>query len=84
MTDRHRSDPVLDRPGPGPVTELVRSLVTSNTDGIPIPPLMMERGGEGREDEGREKGELCKKGRRRKVLLENECSRREDRGVKGA
>ena len=24
--DRHRSDPVLDRPGPGPVTEPVRSL----------------------------------------------------------
>ena len=25
--DRHRSDPVLDLPGPGPVTEPVRSLV---------------------------------------------------------
>ena len=25
--DRRRSDPVLDRPGPGPVTEPVRSLV---------------------------------------------------------
>ena len=30
---RHRSDPLLDRPGPGPVTEPVRSLVTAAAAG---------------------------------------------------